>query len=171
MGLFRAIYPSVDAFAIQSNKSEVIIDSRGSGCLFSIITGQQGFEINNPYSRPFNLVKIDGYLLPASKGGQCDGCFIYNDGLGLLELKIDTTTPKKKNAKKHYKKAERQLLNTVLRFDNAGLDIRTIASNVEADVCVNNSFPRTKSSEMSSSIRFAIATKGIGLYFTNSKTI
>lgn len=168
---FNSQFPSLNRWLKKSSNSELIVDDESFGCIFTPLGSAQGFVVNNPSSCPFCLIQIDNRLLPQEKGGQCDGCIVYDNGINLLEFKTNTTTFNKSTVKKRYSKAEKQLKNTIKRFKNNGLDISSLASDLEAFICFNNTFPRMKASEINRSIRFALETGGVGLSFDNNKTL
>lgn len=168
---FRSAYPSLATWLSQSSKSELIVDDSVQGCIFVPVGSVQGFYVENPAGRTFYLIQIDDRLLPQQRGGQCDGAFIYDESINLLEFKTNTTTFNKNTVRKHYNKAVNQLKNTLLRFTRAGVDVHTQAANVEAHICFNNTFPRKRASESNRAVKFALATGGVGLFFEGTKKI
>lgn len=169
--LFDTVYTGFSSWVLNSCRSELIVDDHIQGCIFVPSGSGSGFEVINRSGKLFELVQIDNRLLPAQRGGQCDCAFVYDDSFNLLEFKTNTITFNKRNAKKHYVKAEKQLKNTISRFRNSGIDVLVLATEVEAHICFNNTFPRRRSSEMTRSIRFAKATGGVELHFDKEKEI
>lgn len=167
---FAIGFPSLSTWLHSSTSSELIVDDDAHGCIFVPAGSSQGFTVDNPTGRTFNLIQVDDRLLPAAPGGQCDCAFVYDDSINLLEFKTNTISFNTSTAKKHYVKAEKQLKNTLLRLGLAGVDVLKLASDVETHICFNNSFPRQRANEMNRAMRFANDT-GVGLSFENSKTI
>ena len=168
---FRAAYPSLDTWLSNSMSSELIVDDNARGCIFVPAGTAPGFEVINPNGHQFYLIKIDGKLLSQQRGGQCDCSFICDDSINLVEFKTNTTTFNKNTALKHYNKAEGQLMNTLKRFLTAGVDVLSLATDAEAHICFNNTFPRKKASESNRAVKFALATGGVGLSFDGRKQI
>ena len=166
---FALAFADFDQWVVSSSQSELIVDDSSRGSVFEPMGSAQGFMVENPVNRPFELIQIDGRLLPPQRGGQCDCAFIYDDSINLVEFKVNTTTIN--NAKKHYLKAEKQLKNTLKRFMTAGVDVLTLAADAGAHICFNNTFPRRRASEMNRAMRFAVATGGVGLSFDGRKRI
>ena len=166
-------YSDLNLWTLHSSKSELIVDDTTQGTIFVPIGSADGFEVKNPTGRPFVLIQIDDRLLPQQKGGQCDGAFVYDESIHLLEFKTNTTTFDKKHGRTHYNKAISQLRNTIIRFKLAGIRLFTLATEVEAHICLNNTFPRSRTSEMNRALKFAAdeETKGVVLLFNNEKTI
>lgn len=162
-------YPNVQHYLKQSNKSEHIIDTSTGYADFTSDFFVPGFDVINKSHIYFYLLQIDNKLIVAHKGGQCDCAFFYDENINLLEFK--TNAYSKEQVARNYKKAQNQLLNTIKILLNNNVDILNMASNVEAHICFNNSYPRKKASEMSRSILFAKETGGIKLTFENHKTI
>jgi len=164
-------FPNVSNFILQSVGSEHVVDTPAGYSTFSSSHLEAGFDVNNPKGRTFDLLQIDNKLLVAQKDGQCDCAFFYDNDFNLLEFKTNAISPKKVG--KNYNKAEKQLRNTVKIFRAKGIDLWSVATNVSAHICFSNSFPRKKASEMNRALLFAADkdTKGIGLYFENSKTL
>ena len=173
LATFSACYRNLNLWTIESSKSELIVDDTTHGTIFVPLGSADGFEVNNPSARPFCLIQIDNRLLPQQKGGQCDGTFVYDESIHLLEFKTNTTTFDKKHGRKHYNKAIRQLRNTIKRFKLAGIRLFALAPEVEAHICLNNTFPRSRTSEMNRALKFTNdkKTKGVVLLFDNKKTI
>lgn len=169
--IFDAVYIGFSSWVLNSSQSELIIDDPAQGCIFVPLNIGPGFTVINRSSKVFELIQIDNRLLPAQRGGQCDCAFVYDESFNLLEFKTNTTTFNKRKAKKHYVKAEKQLKNTISRFHSAGIDVLMLATDVEAHICFNNTFPRRKSSEMTRSVRFANETGGVSLFFDMNKMI
>ena len=164
-------YPSVSNYIHASSDSVHLVDSSQGYTVFSNSTMISGFDIMNVSGVTFNMLQIDNKLLIAQQGGQCDCAFFFDDDFNLLEFKTNASSVKK--VSKNYKKAEDQIRNTIKIFRNKGVDINVLAPNVSAHICFRNSYPRNKASEMNRSILFSSdnETKGIGLFFENSKTI
>lgn len=121
--------------------------------------------------RTFALIQIDDKLLPQQPGGQCDCAFVYDGSFNLLEFKTNAMSFNKRTVRNTYRKATDQLKNTIGRFLSAGVDVRMLAGDAEAHICFNNTYPRKKASEMSRSMRFAMNTGGVGLFFESSKSL
>lgn len=168
---FRTAYPNLNTWLSNSMSSELIVDDSVQGCIFVPAGTAPGFEVINPNGHLFYLIRIDDKLLPQQKGGQCDCSFVYDDSINLVEFKTNTTTFNKNTARKHYNKAEGQLKNTLKRFLSAGVDVLALASDAEAHICFNNTFPRKKASESNRAVKFAMATGGVGLSFDGNKLI
>ncbi len=161
-------YPNVQNYLKQSSQSERIIDTDKGCSEFTTDFTLSGFDVKNKSRIPFCLLQIDNKLIVAHKGGQCDCAFFYDDNFNLLEFKTNAFS--QKNVSQNYKKAINQLHNTIKILLNKKIDILKMASNVEAHICFNNSYPRKKASEMSRSISFANKT-GVKLSFENQKII
>lgn len=168
---FRAAYPNLNTWLSSSTFSELIVDDNAQGCIFLPVGSAPGFEVVNPNNHQFCLIKIDNKLLPQQKGGQCDCSFFYDDSINLVEFKTNTTTFNKNTARMRYNKAEGQLKNTLKRFLKAGVDVLALATDAEAHICFNNTFPRNKASESNRAVKFAMDTGGVGLSFDGQKQI
>ena len=131
-------FPSLSTWLHSSASSELIVDDDVQGCIFASAGTVEGFTVDNPTGRTFNLIQVDDRLLPAAPGGQCDCAFVYDESINLLEFKTNTVTFNTRTARKHYVKAEKQLKNTLLRLGLAGVNVLMLASDVEAHICFNN---------------------------------
>ena len=167
---FTTPYPNVSGFLCESHSSEHIVDDNQlKYSVFSNNINIPGFDVKNPNGIMFYLLQIDNRLIVAHRGGQCDCAFLYDDSINLLEFKTNASSVGK--VTKNYNKAENQIKNTIIIFKNNGIDLLALATDVEAHICFNNSYPRKKANEQSRAIAFAKATGGIGLFFENNKAI
>lgn len=162
-------YPNVQQYIKHSTRSEHIIDTNRGYSDFSSNRRLSGFDVINKKHIIFCLLQIDNKLIVAQAGGQCDCAFLYDDSINILEFKTNAFSPN--NVTKNYNKAQKQITNTIKTFSKKGIDLLSIAADVEAHICFSNSYPRKKANEMSRSLSFANETNGIKLRFDNNKTI
>jgi hypothetical protein len=134
-------------------------------------------ELNNELDKVFTVennslqvgfIPIDGkFGLLSSGKSQCDFILFNENDFCFIELKLNAVSLEERAVKKNWKKAVKQLNNTIDLFDEK-LNANYEDLNLEAYIATPEIYPRSNATWTEIRINF-LESKGIELYEQNKK--
>ena len=172
--------PNVSQYILQSNKSEHVVDLVGSGisCFVTptcgLVEDLEGkyFEVIDQKRKDYALIQIDHGIINTIS--RCDCAIADKDDFCFVEFKANAVSLDPKQVNRNYRKAMRQLHNTIDVFCNSlfaiGKDLFAQRA-VEAHICFRHGYPRNTASEMTYRTQFADNNHQCQLFFNRQKVL
>lgn len=153
-----------------SDKEFFIEDNQSVGYTINVKQPTQDkiCKVLNPTQNIAILLPIDNRFIKNHKNGIADAAVFNSKDFHFVEFKTNASGNTSHSVSATYLKAMDQLKETLNIFESSmnavNIDFRNKV-NVECHVIVSETFPRSKSSEMTNAMAFAIETNGISLIF------